>query len=57
MKKMNSATWMMSGQDYLENGEVVVTYTKHNLKELQVPREEERGGEGRGGEGRGGVKQ
>ena len=36
MKKMNSATWMLSGQDYLENGEVVTTSTKRNLKELQV---------------------
>jgi hypothetical protein len=35
MKKMNSVTWMMSGPDYLENGEVVTTFTKHNLKELQ----------------------
>lgn len=35
MKKMNSATWMMSGDTYLENGEIVSTFTKHNLKELQ----------------------
>ena len=42
MKKMNSVTWMMSGQDYLENGEVVTTFTKHNLKELQVRTERER---------------
>lgn len=36
MKKMNSATWMMSGDDFLENGEIVDTFTKHNLKELQL---------------------
>ena len=36
MKKMNSATWMMSGDDFLENGEIVSTFSKHNLKELQV---------------------
>ena len=36
MKKMNSATWMMSGNDYLENGEVISTFTKYNLKEMQV---------------------
>lgn len=35
MKKMNSATWMMSGDAYLENGETVITFTKHNLKEMQ----------------------
>ena len=36
MKKMNSATWMMSGADYLVNGDVVSAFTKYNLKELQV---------------------
>lgn len=35
MKKMNSATWMMSGADYLVNGDVVSAFTKYNLKELQ----------------------
>ncbi len=36
MKKMNSATWMLSGDDFLENGDITCTFTKHNLKELQV---------------------
>ena len=36
MKRMNSGTWLMKGEDVIENGEPLMTYAKYNLKELAV---------------------
>ena len=36
MKRMNSGTWLMKGEEVIENGESLITYAKYNLKELAV---------------------